>query len=111
MALRDRISAAEIELTSLRKSVTPPALMLKRLRSFSPVENKLKLVSLTLEGAEAVAAGDNKVGPYRMPVLLTVEGDYAAIADYLQRLESGDGGLRWRLDLDQSASTKCGAVQ
>ena len=96
--LRERIARADQELTELRASVTPAPEMLARLRQFSAFEGRLKLVGLTLEPAEPVLAGAG--GLYRLPVLVTVEGDYAAITAYLQQLETGQGGLRWRtLDL------------
>jgi type II secretory pathway component PulM len=97
-ALRARIARADRELADLRRSVTPGPKMLKRLRQFSAFDNRLKLVGLTVEPAEQVTAGTE--GLYRLPVVVTVEGDYAAITSYLQKLESDKGGMRWRsLDL------------
>jgi len=128
-ALRDRIERADAELALLRQSVTPADQMLQRLRQFSTMQGRLKLVGLTLEAAEpvllsnpananaltnaasngssnspsngpagsanAAAAADGQA-LYRLPVVVTVEGDYAAIAGYLQQLEAASGGLRWR---------------
>ena len=46
--------------------------------------------------ATATAATADGPALYRLPVVVTVEGDYAAIASYLSQLEASSGGLRWR---------------
>lgn len=92
--LRERIQLAEQELGAMRRTVTPAPQMLERLRQLSQVQGRLRLQALALEPAEALQAGADTL--YRLPVLVTVEGDWAAITDYLQRLENGPGGLRWR---------------
>ena len=96
-ALRKRIAQADSEVELLQSSVTPGPQMLKRLRQYSTTDNRLKVVSLNLEPAEPVLAGNPAL--FRLPVVVTLEGDYAALADYLHKLET-TGGLRWRsLDL------------
>ena len=91
--LRKRIEEADIEVQALRSSVTPGPQMLKRLRQYSNTDARLKLVALTVEPAEPVSAGTPAL--YRLPVVVTLDGDYAALAGYLRKLESA-GGLRWR---------------
>jgi len=62
----------------------------------SPGTSTTTTTTATTATATATAATADGPALYRLPVVVTVEGDYAAIASYLSQLEASSGGLRWR---------------
>lgn len=117
-AMRERLDAARQRRLALRSAITPPAAMLQRLRDASGQGSRVTLLALSAAPAEKVdgggaalaAASAASAAPadlhhlYRLPVEVTVQGDYGALVDYLARLERDAPALRWRqLDLETQA--------
>lgn len=113
--LRTRLAAADRAIASARTNIAGPAELRQRIRDLSQ-GGDVRLVALTTlppepvqvspsaAGATAAAAAAVPLGAeapatkaalFRYPIQVSVDGPYAALRDYLVRLEESDAGLRW----------------
>ena len=109
--LRGRLERADQAIAGAAAAIADPAAMRQRIRDLSQ-DASVRLLSLATLPAEPVQPGvaggsadAARVPPagaselpvlYRIPIQVTVEGPYAALREYLQRLETSEAGLRWQ---------------
>jgi type II secretory pathway component PulM len=98
--LRQRLDAAEAAIVQARAGLTTPHGLRERVRDLTQ-DSAVRLVSLNTLNPEPVQF-DNAAAPagtppslYRFTLNVVVEGAYAALGDYLDRLEASEQGLEW----------------
>lgn len=114
--LRRRLDSAEQAIAAARTTIAGPSELRERIRDLSQ-DGAVRLVALHTLAPEPVQVGASAppaappaatpAGPtgspdgrarstlYRYPIQVSVDGSYAALRDYLARLEGSDDGLHW----------------